>query len=232
MFGGKNKAVTFSFDDGITQDLRIIKILDKYGLIGTFNVNSGLLGQPGTLNRNNKTVSHNKLRPGEVRKISLNHEVAAHTLTHCNLTELNEEQIIYQVEQDRLNLCNICECDISGLAYACGGINNDDRVADIIKTKTGIKYARTITSTGKFSVQKNIFRFNPTTHFLETENTFKLANKFIELNGNEPLILYIWGHGFELDAYDLWDDFERLCKLLSAHNDIFFGTNSEVLTGC
>ena len=59
MFGGKNKAVTFSFDDGITQDLRIIKILDKYGLKGTFNVNSGLLGQPGTLNRNNKTVSHN-----------------------------------------------------------------------------------------------------------------------------------------------------------------------------
>ena len=33
MFGGKyNKAVTFSFDDGITQDKRMIDILDKYGL--------------------------------------------------------------------------------------------------------------------------------------------------------------------------------------------------------
>ena len=32
MWNGKNKAVTFSFDDGVTQDIRLIELLDKYGL--------------------------------------------------------------------------------------------------------------------------------------------------------------------------------------------------------
>ena len=38
MFYGKKKAVTFSFDDGVTQDIRAIEILNKYGLKATFNL--------------------------------------------------------------------------------------------------------------------------------------------------------------------------------------------------
>ena len=32
MFQGKMKAVTFSYDDGVTQDQRLIRLFDKYGL--------------------------------------------------------------------------------------------------------------------------------------------------------------------------------------------------------
>ena len=39
--GFKLKALTLSYDDGVVQDIRMIKILDKYGIKGTFNVNSG-----------------------------------------------------------------------------------------------------------------------------------------------------------------------------------------------
>ena len=42
--GGKFKAVTFSYDDGVRQDLRFAEILDKYNMKGTFNINSGFLG--------------------------------------------------------------------------------------------------------------------------------------------------------------------------------------------
>ena len=44
MWNGKKKAITFSFDDGVTQDIRVIKILNQYGLKGTFNLNSGFFG--------------------------------------------------------------------------------------------------------------------------------------------------------------------------------------------
>ena len=37
MFNGKKKTVTFSYDDGITQDIRLIELLNKYGLKCTFN---------------------------------------------------------------------------------------------------------------------------------------------------------------------------------------------------
>ena len=40
MYQGKNKAITFSYDDGVTQDRRLIEILNRYGLKATFNINS------------------------------------------------------------------------------------------------------------------------------------------------------------------------------------------------
>ena len=37
MFNGKMKALTFSYDDGVLQDKRLIKILDKYRKTVPFN---------------------------------------------------------------------------------------------------------------------------------------------------------------------------------------------------
>ena len=79
MFHGFQKAVTFSYDDGITQDQRLIRILNKYGLKCTFNLNSGLLGTHNSLLREDVTVAHVKPRACEVRKIYAGHEIAAHT---------------------------------------------------------------------------------------------------------------------------------------------------------
>ena len=41
---GKSKALTLSYDDAVVQDIRLIGIMDKYGIKGTFNVNSGWYG--------------------------------------------------------------------------------------------------------------------------------------------------------------------------------------------
>ena len=68
MFNGKMKAVTFSYDDAVTQDKRLIQILDKYGLKATFNINSELLGKENKLFRGNTWVDHNKVKPEEVRE--------------------------------------------------------------------------------------------------------------------------------------------------------------------
>ena len=126
MFAGKMKALTFSYDDGVTQDQRLISLFNKYGLKATFNLNSELLGKPGSLLREDVTVAHVKPRPVEVRAIYAGHEVAAHTLTHPMLTEQTDDEIVRQVEQDRLNLSELVgyEHGVSGrrreLQPACG----------------------------------------------------------------------------------------------------------------
>lgn len=229
MFNGKSKAITFSFDDGVTQDIKLIEILDKYGLKATFNLNSERLGMEGELTVNEVKVSHNKINREDVKSIYKNHEVAVHTLTHPNLTTLDKAEIIRQVEQDRLNLSELCGYEVIGMAYPCGGVNNDDRVAEIIKNNTGVKYARTITSTHTFSKQDNLYRFNPTEYYIEHENVMKSAEKFLKLDATELSVLYIWGHAYELDGFQRWEWFEELCKLVSGRNDIFYGTNREVL---
>ena len=58
----------------------------------------------------------------------------------------------------------------------------------------------------------------------------ELAEKFLALEPDEPKVLYVWGHTYELDAEDgEWERFEKLCKMISGKNDIFYGTNGETL---
>ncbi|MBO4212786.1 MAG: polysaccharide deacetylase family protein [Clostridia bacterium] len=230
MWNGKNKAVTFSFDDGVTQDLRLIELLDKYGLKATFNLNSSLLGLTKDVVRNERTVSHNKVDPYKVKEIYKNHEVAVHTLTHPNLTGLSDDAVIWQVEEDRKALEGLVGYDVRCMAYPCGGVNNDDRVAEIIKKNTKIRFARTITPSYSFDPQDNLFRFNPSVYYIEIDKMFEMGREFIEIKPDAPKLFYIWGHSYEMDAeYITWEKFEEFCKLISGHDDIFYGTNSQVL---
>jgi peptidoglycan/xylan/chitin deacetylase (PgdA/CDA1 family) len=225
----RNKAITFSFDDGVTQDIRLIEILNKYGLKATFNLNSALLGLPKTLEISGKSISHNKVQAKDVAQIYKGHEIAVHTLTHPNLTTLDEATIIYQTETDRKMLSDIAGYEVVGMAYPCGGVNNDDRVAEIIKNHTGIKYARTIAPTYQFETQDNLFRFNPSIHFID-KRLEEIVDSFLALDTATPKLLYIWGHSYELDTdYISWEFFERICKKVSNQKDIFYGTNREIL---
>jgi peptidoglycan/xylan/chitin deacetylase (PgdA/CDA1 family) len=197
-------------------------------LKGTFNINSELLGKAGQLERGGKNVRHDKVNSYDLRDIYKGHEVAAHTLTHPNLTRLSSEEVIRQVEEDRKNLSRLCGYEVVGMAYPCGGVNNDERVAQIIKNNTGIKYARTITSTHSFEGQDNLFRFNPTVYYIE-ENLEDIVESFLALETEEPSLLYIWGHSYEMDAeYISWEKFEKICARLAGRSEIFYGTNKEV----
>ena len=196
----KRKAITFSYDDGITQDVKLINLLNKYGLKGTFNLNSDRLGFPGIYERtNDNRITRYILQPQDVKYVYDGHEVAVHTLTHPNLTTLDEAEVIRQVEQDRVQLSELVGYEVRGMAYPCGGVNNNDEVAEIIKNNTGVRYCRTITSSGNFDIQKNLYLF------------------------------YIWGHSYDLDYADYWSRLEEFLALISNKDDIFYGTNSEVL---
>ena len=42
---GLRKALTLSYDDGVETDIELIRILDEYGILATFNLNSGWFPQ-------------------------------------------------------------------------------------------------------------------------------------------------------------------------------------------
>jgi len=230
MFNGKMKAVTFSYDDGVLQDKRLIEILDKYGLKCTFNINSSLLGTHNSLVREDVTVGHSKPRACEVKEIYKNHEVAVHTLTHPTLKELSDAEIICEVEYDRVRLSEIVGYNVVGMAYPGGTHCIDERVARVIRENTGVKYARTTTSTYNFDLKEDLIMFNPTVyHHAEWDKMEELAKEFIALKPDKPQIFYIWGHAYEFDIHNDWDRFEKFCALISGHDDIFYGTNTECL---
>ena len=231
MFQGKMKAVTFSYDDGVTQDIRLAELFHKYGLKATFNLNSNTLGKERILEGNGWSVQHNKVDPADVSRVYAGHEVAGHTLDHPRLPAVAEDaEIVRQVEEDRLRLSELAGYEVVGFAYPCGGVNNDDRVAEIIRENTGVKYCRTITSNHSFDPQSNLYRFNPTVyHHGEMDKMFELGEKFLSLTPDAPQIFYIWGHAYEFDIGDQWGRFEEFLQMISGRDDIFYGTNKEVL---
>lgn len=216
MWNGKKKAVTFSFDDGVTQDVRLVEMLNKYCLKGTFNINSGFLGLPGYI------------KASEVKELYAGHEVAVHTITHPSLVGLDEKTIIRQVEEDRIALEKLCGYSIVGMAYPNGA--EDAFVADVIAKNTPIKYSRTVTSTHSFAVQKeDLLRYNPTVYYVEA-CLEEIVDKFLASESDEDQLLYIWGHSYEMDMkFISWEKFEEICQKLSGRDDIFYGTNKEVL---
>ncbi len=227
MFDNKLKAVTFSYDDGVTQDRRLIELFNKYNLKATFNLNSELLGLEGRLTYGGRSVDHNKVMPDEVKELYKGHEVAVHTLTHPQLPALGEEEIIRQVEKDRENLSRLAGYEVVGMAYPGGGVNFDLRVADIIEKHTGVKYSRTTVHTFDFELQKDLYVFNPTVHHNDTARCLEMIDKFIALETDTPKLLYIWGHSYEFDFSDNWDYAEEMCRRISGRDDIFYGTNRE-----
>ena len=102
-------------------------------------------------------------------------------------------------------------------------------VAEIIRTCTGMKYARTITCNGSFDLQEDLFRFQPTVFHMDFDEMFRLGAEFIRMKPDKPQIFYIWGHAYEFDIANTWERMEEFCRMISGKDDIFYGTNREVL---
>ncbi len=233
MFDGKTKALTFSYDDAVTQDRRLIALFNKYGMKATFNLNSGLLGTPGSLVREEVTVAHVKPRPCEIARIYAGHEIAAHTLTHPNLPSLLDEEVVRQVEEDRKALSALAGYEVVGMAYPGGQRPMyDERVKGLIARRTGIRYARTTTSTHDFLPQSDLLEFKPSVyHHREWDEMFRLGEEFLRLRTDEPRVYYVWGHAYEFDIADTWDRFEEFLRLMAGRSDIAYLTNRQALLG-
>lgn len=232
MFHGKMKALTFSYDDGVTQDRRLINIFNRYGLKSTFNLNSALLGHAQSLIRYDMTIAFCRPRVCEIADIYAGHEIAVHTLTHPFLPQLSDDEVIREVEQDRLALSEIAGYEVVGMAYPGGGKNYDERVAHLIRENTGVRYARTTETTDSFAVERDLFVYHPTAYHMDGwDKLMELGRRFVESTPDTPQVFYVWGHSFELDYFDTWGKFEEFCRLISGRDDIFYGTNREILLG-
>ncbi len=231
---GKKKAITFSFDDGVLQDIRLINLLNKYGLKATFNLNSGLFNGQDILwlkEPSRQAVCRYTISPKDVKEIYAQHEVAAHTLTHPKLTTVEDDnEIIRQVEQDRLNLSELVGYEVVGFAYPGGGVNHDDRCVELIRKHAGVRYARGYKRCESFDLPDDLYRFFPNASADHLDMLDVLVDRFLELRPEKPQMLYVVGHAYSLDyENERWAKLESIFQKLSGLDDVFYGTSKEVL---
>lgn len=219
------KALTFSYDDGIEQDRKLVEIFNKYGMKATFNLNTGI--QTPESNFEIEGVYINRMKQEGLEELYRGHEIATHGLTHAAPTGMTKEQLDKEFLTDMSNIERIYGTYPVGMAYAYGCV--DDEVVKYLKS-IGIKYGRTVEASHSFEIPKEPLKLRATCHH-DDDMLFELAEKFLkaEPKENEQMLFYVWGHSYEFDVNNNWDRIEEFCKMMSGKADIFYGTNRECL---
>ena len=103
--GGKSRAFTLSYDDGVVQDRRLAEIFRKRGLKCTFNIGSGLFGHKDGGNFPGRPpLDLSKLSAEEAKTVYAGHEIAGHSLFHSDLSGVGTPLAMNEVIEDKRRL--------------------------------------------------------------------------------------------------------------------------------
>lgn len=238
------KYLTFSFDDGLEQDKRIIRLMKYYGLKGTFNLNSGMFGLQGEVmgigsfafrdcEKGVKHrwpfsyVPHDRIPEHEIPQVYAGMEIATHGFLHEALRDFDEVELNHAVGKDKARLEQLTGRRIVGHAYAKGSTS---KAAEKWLKDHGYLYARGVMPSNSFAFPDNMMNFRPTSSVI-SKNAMTLAQRFVETSaGDQDLLLFFWGHGYEMDygkGAASWESLEQLFAFLAGRDDIVYCTNSE-----
>ena len=221
---GRTKAFTLSYDDGVTQDERLIALFDKYQVKGTFNINSGLFGRKGQANGQPMPATHWRFPKERIVSMYKNHEIAVHGAEHLDPVAYPVSVIARDVLDDRANLEALLEHPVTGMAYPFGTYN--DAVIALLKT-LGIQYSRTVLSTHSFDLPEDFLAWHPTCHHNDPQ-LLDLIQDFLNSNTHELKLFYLWGHAYEFDGHNNWSVIDNARTIVSGYEDIWYATNGEI----
>lgn len=224
--GFKLKAVTLSYDDGVRQDKRLISIMQKHGLKGTFNLDAGLLSNTY------EGIEQGRMSKQEILDLYLpsGMEVAIHGFRHFSLSKVDTNLAINDIVCDRKELEKLFGRVIVGMAYANGAYNEE--VINLLKA-IGIRWARITGQNEKFDLPANWMEWQGTCHH-NNPRLMDLAKEFLELKeknyywGRKLQLFYLWGHSYEFDNNDNWGVFEKFAEYIGNKEDVWYATNGEI----
>ncbi len=226
--GGRRKAFTVSSDDGVTQDRRLTELMRKYGIRGTFHLNSGLMGRRDRLIQSGTEVAHDKLKKEEIAEVYDGFEIAAHTMTHPDLTKIPFSMAVYEISENKKELEDLVRHPVEGMSYPYGRYN--DRVKKAA-ADCGIVYARTTACSDTLAIPQDFLAWQPTCHYCE-EKRFAIGERFLTEDSSadeqSPMLFYVWGHAYQLDAYNDWETLEEFFRMMGGHEEIWYASGIEI----
>lgn len=224
--GGKSKAVTLSYDDGVVEDLRFSDVITDAGLKCTFNLNSKISRKYGVTDQQVQEKFFDR-----------GHEVAIHGYSHTAPSYQRPIEGIKEMLYGRLELEQRFDRIIRGMAYP-------DRKLDFFENGTnyeiirnylkdlGIVYARTIGGDNyDFYLPNDWYKWIPSVHH-SNPDVFNYIDKFLNIEFTKgkhgPRLFYMWGHTYEFERQNNWELLDEICEKLGGHDDIWYATNMEI----
>ena len=192
-------------------DRKLIEIFNKYGIKGTFHLNTGIM-----------PVDENRIQLGSKELYKGPRSIVPYklpTIERCPL-----DQVVQQVIEDRKALRR--SHPVRGLSYPNGSYSKD--IINLLPA-CGIEYSRVVGSTDDFAFPDNFLEWKSTCH--HGHNLMQNAERFADLHKTQYLyMMYVWGHSYEFDRDNSWDLIEGFCKFIGGRDDIWYATNIETLT--
>lgn len=226
--GGKPKAVTLSYDDGMWTDLKFVKIIDEYHIKCTFNVSV--------------SVGDNFLSAEELKSqlYEKGHELAVHCANHRAPGQELAIEGIRDVLENRLALEEALDCIVRGMAYPNCGITKMENGASYDNIRRylndlGIAYARTLGGDNDlFLLPNDWYAWMPTANDCNPQ-LFEYIEKFLSIDPKteyvsrkSPRLFYLWGHSHEFESGNTWDRLKQICDKLHGKEDTWYATNIEI----
>lgn len=212
--------ITTSWDDGHPNDSRLASLLERHNFKGTFYV--------PLRNREGRPV----MAAYDLCQVSKQHEIGSHTKDHCYLTTVSDAEAWQQISEGKTRLEEILGTEVRGFCYP-GGKFKAIHVHQV--RMAGFDFARTTenfhSSAGADPMRlpttiqiyphsgsvivRNFLRFGKWRKRYSLSLRALLASsldrrlltlaKYIVLHGG---LLHLWGHSWELDAFDGWSALE------------------------
>ncbi len=222
---GQTKALLLSYDDGLAQDLRLLDLLDHHGLQGTFNLNSGRLGQTAPWLADKTGHCGRYLGEDEVARVYRHHEIASHSVNHPDLTRLDDATIEREIHDDIAALGRLTGRPVTSFASPFGTL--DERVVNTLR-RAGVSHARSGGDSGTFALPDDPLRWRPTVHH---SRALDVIEQFIRMDTRVPAVCLIWGHSWEFDlnrAGNDWHYADQLLGRLAGRDDIWYARAGDV----
>lgn len=230
----KSAVLTTSWDDGHKCDVRLARMLKEHGLQATFYVAP----------ENQEFAKQDLLSAAEIREISQDFEIGAHSMTHRRLPTISEQEAARELVESKAVLEEVTAKEIPVFCYP-GGAYNKTHV-QLVKD-AGFRYARTVdrytfsvgdpyeagTSLHVYDHWSDLpqiarfSKFRPLRALRSLRWDF-LGKAMFDRVLNEGGIYHIWGHSWEIDQHGDWARLEEFFRYISANPKVRYVTNGEL----
>lgn len=226
--------ITTSWDDGHPADLRLAELLSRYGIPATFYIPI----------RNDKPV----MTTSELRGLAADFEVGAHTVNHTILNEVPDTVARLEIVESKCRLEDAISQPITMFSFPAGKYSarhlayiraagfRGARTVELMslarhRTKHGVAimpttlqaFSHSSTTYLKNAVKRrswsNAWRALRCSGILASRSwpdiALELLHRALEVGG----VFHLWGHSWEIEELDQWQELEKVLKLLSASKD-------------
>lgn len=200
------KYFLLSCDDGTVYDGRFVALLNRYGLKGTFHLNSGL--EDFVWYYEDRFPIRRQIL-GETVEQYRGHEIASHSLHHPWLNTLTPPQLSREVGEDCRALKKIFGIEQIGFGVpftAC-----EERENRLIRKF--VRYIRLSEFAENFDLPKDPYHI-PIHGLYFDEDIREKIRRFADCSQEDALFV-LAGHAYEPEVLNRWEELEELLRFIS-----------------